>query len=558
MELKQYLIPLRKWWWLLVITTLVSTLAAFVATRFEEPMYRTRTTLIIGQTLDDPNPNNYDYYLGFTLAQVYGDIAQRMPVQQATMDALGLTWLPAYRVNVPPNNQIIEIVVTDSNPVRAQAVANMLAEQLIRQTPTGNPGENEQRTLFINQQMDSLQEKIHETEGQIGVLRGALEDMVSARQIADTQSQLSVLEGRLNTLQANFATLLSNTPKGAPNTLRVIEPAALPTRSVSSPAWQTILLGSLIGLTLAAGVAFLMDYLDNTLKTPEEVGQKLELPVLGFISVMPQENKATQKPIPYVASQPRSPIAEAFRILRTNLEFAGVSQPLQTILVTSPGPEEGKTTTAANLAVVMAQGHKQVILLDCDMRHPSVHPRFGLSNQAGLSDLFRNQVTLEEIVRPTKIPGLSVITAGSQPPNPAELLSSGRMEEILQELRDMADVIVVDSPPFVVSDAVILGAKVDGVLLMVQPERTQDVAAVALVEQLRRTGANVVGVIFNRLSSKGSVYYGAYNYYQAAHYSQNGRSRYYQEDPPKQPPSPPKPTRVTRLRHFFNKPTLGA
>lgn len=554
MELKQYLIPLRKWWWLLIATTLVSTLSAFAATRFEEPLYRTHTTLIIGQTLENPNPSSGDFYLGTTLAQSYADIAQRSLVQEATMAALGLTWLPTYRVNVPANNQLIEIIVTDSSPARAQAVANMLAEQLIRQTPTGSPGADEQRALFINQQMDSLQVKIDETEAQITGLQNALEDMVSARQIADTQTQISSLEVRLNTLQTNFATLLNNTPKGAPNTLRVIEPAALPTTSISPPIWQTVLLGSVIGFVLAAAAAYLMEYLDNTIKTPDEAVRKLGAPILGFIAEL---NAAAngQNPEPYVATHPRSPVAEAYRILRTNLEFAGVDQPLKTILITSPGPGEGKSTTAANLGVALAQGHKQVILLDCDLRRPNIHRFFGLANQTGLSDIFRGQASVSELLLPTKIAGLSVMTSGSVPPNPAELLSSGKMQQILQELSELADVVIIDSPPFVVSDAIILGSKVDGVLMLVQPERTPEPAAAAMVNQLRRVGANLVGMVFNRIASGAAGYYGAYHYYQSPYYYDNGRQEYYLEESSPKSNAPASKGTLARLRYLFHKPT---
>ncbi|MBE2199894.1 MAG: polysaccharide biosynthesis tyrosine autokinase [Anaerolinea sp.] len=554
MELKQYLIPLRKWWWLLIATTLVSTLSAFAATRFEEPIYRTSTTLIIGQTLENPNPSSGDFYLGTTLAQSYADIAQRSPVKDATMAALGLTWLPTYRVNVPPNNQLIEITVTDSSPARAQAVANMLAEQIIRQTPTGSPGADEQRALFINQQMDSLQAKIDETEAQITGLQNALEDMVSARQIADAQTQIASLEARLNTLQTNFATLLNNTPKGASNTLRVIEPAALPTTSISPPGWQTVLLGSVIGFVLAAAAAYLMEYLDNTIKTPDEAVRKLNTPVLGFIAELNTAAKG-QDLEPYVAAHPRSPVAEAYRILRTNLEFTGVDQPLKTILITSPGPGEGKSTTAANLAVALAQGHKQVILLDCDLRRPKIHRFFGLSNQTGLSDIFRGQASVSELLLPTKIAGLSVMTSGSAPPNPAELLSSNKMQQILQELSELADVVIIDSPPFVVSDAIILGSKVDGVLMLVQPERTPEPAATAMATQLRRTGANLVGMVFNRITSGAAGYYGAYHYYQSPYYYDNGRQEYYlDESSPKSNAPAPKGT-LARLRYLFHKPT---
>jgi len=297
-----------------------------------------------------------------------------------------------------------------------------------------------------------------------------------------------------------------------------------------------------------------MDYLDNTLKTPDEVACKLETPVLGFVAELPYKDTTAPDTQPYVALHPRSPAAEAYRILRTNLEFAGVDQPLKTILITSPGPGEGKTTTAANLAVVTAQGHKRVILLDCDLRRPKVHRLFGLPNQTGLSDLFRGTATITDLLHTTQVANLSVLTSGSLPPNPAELLSSGRMAQILQELTELADIIIIDSPPFVVSDSVILGAKVDGVLLLVQPERTPDVAAMAMVSQLRRTGAHILGAVFNRITADGSGYYGNYRYYQSTYYYANSRQSYYTEDTPvyDKQALPVKTGRLTWLRQLLS------
>jgi capsular exopolysaccharide synthesis family protein len=250
--------------------------------------------------------------------------------------------------------------------------------------------------------------------------------------------------------------------------------------------------------------------MDDTLKTPQDIANVLGLPVVG--SVVNESAMEKSEGTPYVSANPRSPMAETFRTLRTNLEFASVDKPLKTILVTSPGTSEGKTTVASNLAAVMAQANKRVILLEGDLRRPRVHRALGMSNQVGLSDVFRGQMDIRDVARYSKVKDLAVITSGSLPPNPAELLGSARMAQILARLVESASVVIIDSPPFVVTDSTVLSAKVDGVLLVIQPGKTSAEAARTMLAQLERAGAHVVGVVLNRVSRKTGNYYGYYRY----------------------------------------------
>jgi non-specific protein-tyrosine kinase len=216
----------------------------------------------------------------------------------------------------------------------------------------------------------------------------------------------------------------------------------------------------------------------------------------------------------YVSRQPRSPVSEAFRSLRTNLEFAAVQKPIHTIIVTSPGPSEGKTTVAVNLAAIFALSGKSVALLDADMRRPHVHRFLGLPNRDGLSNLFRSQAGVSSVLRTKlELPHLMIITSGSLPPNPAELLGSQKMNEILDELKGLVDVIVIDTPPSLVADAQILAAKVDGVLFVIQPGITNGETAKATLELFKRAGARVIGTVLNRIPRNRSYYYGGYKYY---------------------------------------------
>ena len=526
MELKQYLIPLRKWWWLLVITTVISAFSAYFATQIQAPQYQATAALMIGQAIEDPNPSGTDFFLETQLAQAYADIAQRQVVRQATMDVLGLSWLPEYRVSVLPSNQIIEIATVDTVPERAQAVANTLAEQLVLQSPTSEQRVDQQRQEFINDRLDNLEVQIQETENDITALQDELGNMISARQIAETSAQITGLQAKLTTLETNYATLVDNTQQGAANILRIIEPALLPSTPIGSGKATIVLLGAAIGFGLATGAAYFMEYLDDSLKSPKEISEVTGLPVIGFIAAT-AENSGENRRI-LVSEEPRSPVAEAFRALRTNLEFAGVDKPLRTLLVTSPNPSDGKTTIAVNLAAIMAQGGARVFLIDADLRRPSVHRFLDIANNIGLSDLFTSRNGFQDAVYAgvDLLPNMKVLRTGSLPPNPAELLGSAKMESILDQAKALSDVVIIDSPPFVVSDPVILAAKVDGVIIVLQPDRTNAETVKAMVEQLNRANSRVVGIVLNRIPCKQGLHYPDYLTYYAPYYTYAGHYAY--------------------------------
>ncbi|CUS04194.2 conserved protein of unknown function [Candidatus Promineifilum breve] len=323
------------------------------------------------------------------------------------------------------------------------------------------------------------------------------------------EANLELYRQLYSSLQSNYEAVRLARLQNTPNVVQV-ERAVPPTQPIQAGPLRNIILGAVIGLLLTGTIAFMLEYMDDTLKTPQDVTNVLGLPVVGY--VVNESSMDKQEGTPYVSAHPRSPMAETFRTLRTNLEFASVDKSLKTILITSPGAGEGKTTVATNLAAVMAQANKRVILLEGDLRRPRVHKALGMTNQVGLSDVFRGQMDIRDVARYSKVKDLAVITSGSLPPNPAELLGSARMVQILARLVESASVVIIDSPPFVVADSTVLAAKVDGVLLVIQPGKTHAEAARTMLAQLDRAGAHVVGVVLNRVSRKTSNYYGYYRY----------------------------------------------
>ena len=316
----------------------------------------------------------------------------------------------------------------------------------------------------------------------------------------------------INSREAIRLARLQNTP----NVVQ-LETARVPTAPVRPQPLTDTLMAGLIGFMLAVGYAFAVEYLDDTIKTPEDVERELGLHVIAYIAEM-QGAEASDEFL-YVARQPRSPVSEAFRSLRANLEFASVDKPLHTILVTSPGPGEGKTTIAANLAAIIAQAGRSALLMDADMRRPRVHRVLGIPNRIGLSDLFRERVPLRSVYSDWKESAeLSVITSGSLPPNPAELLGSERMSDILDEATKSVNTVVIDSPPTLVADAQVLAARVDGIVFVIRPGVTRRDAARAAYEQFQRAGGRVLGCVFNRIPRDREHYYSGYRYY-SSYYS---------------------------------------
>jgi polysaccharide biosynthesis transport protein len=287
-----------------------------------------------------------------------------------------------------------------------------------------------------------------------------------------------------------------------------VEPALAPGGPIRPQPLSTAGLGAAVGLMLAAAIVFLVEYLDDTIRSAEQAAGLLGLPVIGYIAEM--EHSQDQA---YVSENPRSPVAEAFRTLRTNLEFAGVDRPIKSLLVVSSHPGEGKTTVATNLAVTIAQGGKRVMLIDADLRRPRVHHHLNLPNRLGLSNLFRDSLKIEDVTHTWPDKTLSVVTSGGVPPNPADLLASDRMAAILKTAGQNVDMVIVDAPPFLVADASILASRVDGVLLVIHPGKTPVDAALTTLEQMKRSGANILGMVLNRIPRNRPHYYGGYRYY---------------------------------------------
>ena len=527
-ELRKYYYLFLRWLWLIALGALLCGGAAYVVGERTTPVYSATTTLLIHQA---PAVGTSDYTALLTserLAQTYSEMLTGRPVLDTVIADLGLGETSSglakrVDVSVVQNTQLIRLSVEDTNPTLAAAIANAVAgaftdqmRELQESRYAGSLAGIQEEMVNVSALLDDVQANVDE----LGMPSNADE-------LADLTRLQSIQAGYRNTysqLVQNYEQMKMTAALSADD-LIVYEPAQPPAAPVRPQVLRNTLLAVVVGAMLAAGVVFLIDYLDDKIRTPDDVRQALGLESLGLIGRAEGEEKEL-----VVAWNTRSLVAEAFRALRTNLRFAGLDKPLHTILITSPTVTEGKSFTAANLAVCMAETNVKAVLVDADLRRPRQHKIFPTCSEGskGLTGTLLDG-KLDGNISTVGYGGrLMVLPAGELPPNPAELLGSQRMAGVLDELKGLADVVLIDTTPVLpVADAATLASMVDGVLLVVQAGNTTVGAAQLALEALRKVGANVIGVVLNgvpfgRGRYAGSYYYHYYYYYYHSSYYGEG------------------------------------
>jgi succinoglycan biosynthesis transport protein ExoP len=531
LDLSRLWAVLLRWWWLLLACMVVAAVSSFLGTTQMPRIYQASSTVIVGQALEQVNPSGTDFYISQQLAETYREMIKRTPILAGAAQSLGLSFVPdagSVSASTVEGTQLLEIYVRDTDPERARLLADAVAEQLILQSPSADPRTGDRRA-FISAQLADLEVKIAEARADIEDTQARLEQANSARVIQEYQSTLQALGTKLAGYQNTYASLLPSV-EGGSNKITMFEAATTPSVPISPNVPQTVATAAAIGLALALAGAFLIEYLDDTVRSADEVTRLTGLPLIASIARMQGEGNQQERLI--TVQDPLSPVSEAYRVLRTGVRFASVDKPLHTLMVTSAGPGEGKSVTVANLAVVFAEAGQKVLLVDSDLRRPVQHRVFQVSNFRGLSDaILDGNRALEKDIQKTDVPNLSVMTAGDIPPNPSELLASDRMGELIEVLKTRFDLVIFDSPPsLVVADGTILGSRVDGVLMVADMGQTHRKGAEHVVAELRRARANLLGVVLNRAGGTTAGYgygygYGQYYRYDYRHGETNPESR---------------------------------
>jgi succinoglycan biosynthesis transport protein ExoP len=409
--------------------------------------------------------------------------------------------------------------ITEQIQTKRTELRSLLTEE---QLASGHP-----RVRFVESEMaslgeqllDAVQASIRVLANQITEQRAEGDRIRRERQMfPDLQAQLQGLEEQRTIDQETFGFLQSQlyqaqiTRAAIGPYVEIIDPATT-ANQIDPRGRMNVVLGALLGIILGVGAAFFLEYLDRTVRTSSDIETLLGIPVLGIIPRLrrldaegedEKAQPANQPSIPLlVALDPLDPAAEAYRNLRMNLMFmSSEDEPIRSVLFTSAGPGEGKSTTTVNFAVMLAQQGQRVLLVDADLRRPSLHRALDLLREPGLTNLLVGDATVREAVRPSVLPNLDVLPSGPFPPNPSELLNSKAMKRLLEEFEGRYSQVIVDSPPMLaVTDAAVLAQHTDGVVLVLRSGETEQRAAERAVDQLRRLGVRVFGAVLNEVAT---------------------------------------------------------
>ncbi len=525
MELKDYLNVIRARRWVIVQAVLIVTVTALVASFLQTPQYEGEARVLITER------DTGAALLGTAVTELSGQperalqtqvqLMRMRPLLENTIRELNLGVTPdalAGRVTVSAVGQthIIKVTARDGDPKRAATIANTLAAQFVQWS-------REYKRESIAAAADEVDIRLMEAQDRILVLGRRIK---SEGKSDDLAAELQIAVGAYTTLAEKLESLRIQeqleTGSG-----RVVSPAAYSGTPVSPKPMRNGVLGLAVGLVFGLGMAFLYEYLDNTLKSTEETERIFGAPVLGMIPLEMFDKDEKRRLT--IVQHPGSPAAEAYRVLRNSLDFINFEHDIKTLLVTSAVPIEGKSTVAANLAASLAQTGKKVTLVSCDFRRPTTETFFGVQNIVGLSEVLLGTHTMKAALQRPGDEMLLVMTSGKMPPNPSELLGSHKMKELLESLGEWADWIILDTPPLLaVADPAAVARWADGVLMVTRAGVSTRDAAAKGREMLEKVGARIIGsVVWGLEESHGA---GGYGYY-GGYYGQYYYAGYYQSVP---------------------------
>jgi succinoglycan biosynthesis transport protein ExoP len=499
-SIMEYVYIIWHWAWLIALITIVTAGSIYWISSHQTPIYEATTELLVSDPPATQSVSSSSLVAATSNSAItYSEMITDTPVLDSVIKSLGLTIATktlqdAITVSIVPNTQIISVSVDDPSPKNAANIANTIVAEFQAEI-------QKIQAARYQSSKDSRQKLINSLTAQLSnetdpAKRADIQKSIDAAQTSFDQVVLAEAQSSTIVLQ--------------------VQPAELPIVPIGPRTFLNTLLAAVIAAMVSVGGILVADFLDDTIRNPDEITTKFGIPVLGVIT---RHVSTDGRPITLV--EPRNPISESFRSLRTNIQYASVDHPIKSLIVTSATPKDGKTTIAINLSVVLAQGGKKVTLIDADMRRPQIHQRLMLPNTSGLSDLFVNSLDgLNGTLKDTGVENLSAITSGRIPPNPSELLSSQKMNQILDKVHEKHDIVLIDTPPVLsVTDAAALSTMVDGILLVAKPGSTKLAAFKMTVEQLRRVGANILGVVLNEMEAR-SARYGYYyrQYYDSSYY----------------------------------------
>lgn len=551
-DIREYYYLLKSWVWLILLAGILAGAAAYLINIHTTPVYEASTHLLVSAPSNIGGFDPSSLITSQTMTSTYSQMLLDRPVLQGVIDQLELQITAdelkkSISVDSVTNTQLLVVTVENTDPALAADIANELAAVFTNRI-------RQLQSQRFAASRDGLAKQVSDMERQITLISGQIADIeqqivaaatptvnieentAAATQTVEVGEQsaaptpplaatpdpavLVQLQARLTqylTIYSNLVTSYEQVRLAEAQTstnVVISEQANIPSIPVRPRTVLNILVSVVTAMLFAVGIVAGRYALDDTIRNPDDIRKKFNLPVLGVIN---SHRSLEDKPI--TLTEPRSPTAEVFRSLRTTITLAHIDVPLHRILITSPMPQDGKTTIASNLAIVLAQGEKKTLLLETDLRLPSIQLQFGLHNHAGLTDLLVHPfVGVSDVIQ--RVNGLAVITSGDLPPNPSELLSSKKMEQILEQLNQIFDMIVIDTPPVLtVTDAAALAPSMDGVVLVAKPGTTKLKALQDSLEKLDAVGARVLGVVLSEANPASRKYGYFYNSYHSNYYN---------------------------------------
>lgn len=412
---------------------------------------------------------------------------------------------PGYPLMLQLENQINEIQtqIDSTTKQTSQSIENALYADF----------------LAAKQKEQDLQQKLSSQKDQLFELQDkSIGYNTLQREVETNRNMYESLLQRIK--EVNVAGSITN------NNISVVDPAVIPFQQYSPNLKQKLLQGGLLGFFIGIVLAFLLEFIDDRIKSSSDLERLLELPILGTIPALKSKKTSVFDYAFAALREPKSALAESFRSLRTNLMFATREGLPRSLNITSSLPSEAKSSTCINLATVLGQANKRVLLVDADLRKPTLHQRFKLDNSIGLSNYLTHQADLQDAIQSTIIPNVSIITAGPLTPNPVEVLSSDRLVDILNLAPTSFDIILLDSPPTIgLSDSLLISNRVNATIMIAAFSQSKKRAILDGMKRLRHAQANVVGTIFTKVRGNDSSGYGYdYQYYYSYGNETNAKS----------------------------------
>lgn len=543
LELRDYLAVLRRRKLIIILTTIAVVLVALAYSLLQTPVYRASAEVLLDERASDAilNPdqqtNSADRQ---SRVQTEIEVMRSRLVRDAVRDELGYT--PTVTIATKGETSVVSISATDTEPERAAREANAYATTFIDVRREANIADLTEAAEVLEGQLTEIDTQISDRESVVADLQAEINAAPDDLTRAPLQTERDAAQATLESQRVSLATQRNEYSSQlgelrlAVNTTRigggqVVSQAVAPGSPFAPDPVRNASVALVLGLLLGAGLAFLREYLDDTVRTKDDLDTLTGgLEVLGLIPLV-EGWKDHARPQLVSVSAPTSPAAEAYRGLRTSLQFMGIDRDIRLVQLTSASASEGKTTTLSNLGVALARAGNRVIMVDCDLRRPRLHQFFGLDNSVGFTTAILGEIDISDaIIDIPDVPRLSVVASGPPPPNPSELLSTRAASSMIGSLVEHADYVLIDCPPLLpVSDAVIIAGTADATVLITSVDSTTKRNLSRAMEVLRQVDAPLIGAVLNGLDESAAYAYSygdGYGYAASYAHSDNGRSRF--------------------------------